>query len=532
MAVQMDVLVVGAGPVGLFCANELHRHGLRCRIVDKKSELSDKSKALAIHIRSLDVMEDCGFIDEILSQGSQILGAIVKSQGEILADVTFAHVEASRHFLIDLPQDKTERILNQGLVNKGLRVEWQTELLSVEQSHDGVTALLKHHDGNTEKFNVSWVIACDGSHSTLRELVGAQFTGESYKQTWWLADLLIDWSLPKNKMVMYISEQGPVACFPIGESRYRLVMTAEEKISYVEPTIADIQRVFTVRTGEKATLSDPIWITQFGIAHRQIDNYRYNRIFFAGDAAHVHSPMGGQGLNTGMQDIYNLVWKLALVEKFSAPTTLLDSYHLERHPIGEQVLKKTDVMTKMILIRHPLLIALRNKFFRFLTSFDFVKKYITTDLAELNISYAKSPIVKCLGKKTVFKIGEFSANFPLTDGETKAIKQLHEITRGTMHHLFLFAGKDNVSLPNTLKTAITMNERFNTLMKTHLVLTNGSELPKFTSIFLEPDATIHRQFAINEPTALLIRPDKYVGLTQCPIEEKELISYMEHVYSK
>lgn len=526
----LDVLIVGAGPVGLFCANEVSRHGLNCRIIDKKRDLSDKSKALAIHIRSLDLMEDCGFIDEILIQGQRINGALFRSEGEQLADLTFEEVEASRHYFIDLPQDKTERILHQGLLNKGLAVEWQTELTGIEQRADGATALLTHSDGHQEEVQSSWIIACDGSHSTLRELVKAQFIGDVYPQTWWLADLLIEWGFPNDKIVLFASQRGPMACFPIGEKRYRLVMAAEEKISHKEPTLDDIERVFKARTREKATLSDPLWISQFGIAHRQIDKYRYNRIFFAGDAAHVHSPMGGQGLNTGMQDIYNLVWKLALVQNGMAKDEILESYHLERHPIGEQVLKKTGLITQLMLFRNPFLIYLRNKFAEFITSFKAIRHYVTKDLAELSISYAKSPIVKKLGQSTRFKIGEFPPPFSLTNLHTKEIMALQDITRGTFHHLFLFASKNNTNTTDLLKTANLMNERFHNLMKTHLIMPKENDIVGSNSIFFDSDQSVYQHFKINEGIALLIRPDKYIGLTQSPINEEELIHYIEEIY--
>ncbi|CEK09583.1 FAD-dependent oxidoreductase [Legionella hackeliae] len=531
MAEKLEVLVVGAGPVGLFCANELTRHGLHCRIVDKKSGLSDKSKALAIHIRSLDVLDDCGFIDEILTQGQQIDGAIFKSGKQQLFDIDFAELENStRDFFIDLPQDKTEKILYQGLMNKGLQVEWETGLTDIQQHSDGVTATLKRSDGSEEKVEAFWVIACDGSHSTLRALVNAQFVGNVYHQTWWLADLLIHWDFPITKLAMFSSTEGPLACFPIGGQRYRIVMTAEEKVSHEEPTMADIERVFKKRCQDEATLSDPIWISQFGIAHRQIDNYNYGHIFFAGDAAHVHSPMGGQGLNTGIQDIYNLVWKLALVQKGLAKANLLTSYNSERHPIATAVLKKTGVMTRMFTLRQPFLIKLRNTFLKFITSFHFVRRYVVTDLAELNISYAKSLIVKKLGKKTHFNVGEFPSNFYLTELPTKEKQSLREILRGTMHHLFLFTGIDSSALSSVLKIASLMNQRYQSVMKTHLVLTEESEIPSANSVFFDAGKIVHDRFAITETTAVLIRPDKYIGLTQCPVNQDELIRTLDEIF--
>lgn len=528
----LDVLVVGAGPVGLFCANELARQGLRCRIVDKKSELSDKSKALALHSRSLDLFEDCGFLDEILSQGLKVEGIIIKSRDKELIDANFTLLKANHRYLIDLPQDKTEGILHKGLMQKGLRVEWNTELIGIEQRSSNTIATLKQEDGQVETLHVSWLIACDGSHSTLRKLLYVEFLGANYNQTWWLADLVIDWALPETKMVAYMSDEGPLACFPMGHKRYRLITLAPYKIDDdKEPTLADIEQVFRRRCPDKADLSEPIWINQFGITHRQIKKYRYERVFFTGDAAHVHSPMGGQGLNTGLQDIYNLAWKLALVQKGFAKEKLLDSYHLERFPIAKKVLQKTGLMTQITTLSNPLLIGLRNYFLHFLIALNPVKNFILRDLAELDLSYAKSPLTAALGKKTGFKIGEFVTDFSLSDAQSNEKKLLRQITQGTSHHLFLFSGLNNSELSSLRDTAITIETRYHGLIKTHLVLAETSNLnPAPHSLWLDTNQEVHKGFAIQEATALLFRPDKYLSLTQTPINQQELLHHLEKGY--
>ncbi len=528
----LDVLVVGAGPVGLFCANELNRQGLSCRIIDKKSTLSDKSKALALHIRTLDLLQDCGFLDEILIEGHKVDGLLFKSKGKELIHATYTHLEADRHYIIDLPQDKTERILCNELIDRGLHVEWQTELTEIEQASDHIVSTVKHVDGTLEKVQASWIIACDGSHSTLRKLVHAEFVGSYYAQTWWLADLLIDWKLPENKMVLYVSDKGPVACFPMGNKRYRLVMTAPEKIMHQEPTMKNIEQTFKARCSDKATLRDPLWISQFGIDHKQIQKYRYGRVFFAGDAAHVHSPMGGQGMNTGIQDIYNLAWKLALVHKGLAKNSLLDSYHIERHPIAAKVLKKTGTMTNLIMMTNPWLINLRNFILQTVMSFDSVKNIILYDLAELAVSYAKSPVVKILGKKTHFKIGEFLINFSFVDVKNKEKKELQYITQGTQHHLFLFSGLANSQLSVLSEIAAMVQQQFKESIKTHIVLSTSEIIPfaEEISVLIDDNQKMHQHFKINEPTAVLIRPDKYVGLTQLPVNKDELLTYMENSY--
>ena len=527
----LDVLVVGAGPVGLFCANELTRQGLQCRIVDKKAGLSDKSKALAIHIRSLDLLEDCGFFETFEAQGHKVEGLLIKSNNKELIVADLSELKTNYHFLIDLPQDKTERIFYKGLKEKGLDVQWNTELTRIEQCPTNVIATLNNADGSSEELRASWVIACDGAHSTLRKLLYADFNGSSYAQTWWLADLLIDWEMPDNKMIAYLSDEGPLACFPIGNKRYRVVMTAPKKTDWKEPSMKEIEEVFMRRCSDKASLSDPIWLSQFGIAERQIQKYRYQRVFFAGDAAHIHSPMGGQGLNTGLQDIYNLAWKLALVQKGFAKEQLLDSYQFERYPIAKKVLRKTGLMTKMVMARNPLLVSLRNRIIHSLNSIKLIKNFILRDLAELDISYANSPLSKILGNKTAFKIGEYLNDFRLNNAESHEEKFLSQIIQGTRHHLFLFAGVNNSRLQSLKETAKIIEEFYDGLIKTHLVLSEPSDLStEHYSVWLDPNCEVQQRFLIPGASALMIRPDKYLSLTQAPFNQDELLHHLEKGY--
>ncbi len=519
---NIDVLIVGAGPVGLFCANELIRHGLSCRIIDKKEGLSEHSKALGIHIRTLDVLEDCGFIKEVEQQGHQVEGVLFKSKGKTLVNATFKGVEANRHYLIDLPQNKTEAIFNQSLQGKDIHVEWDTELTHLSQSPNEVTVTLKKPNNKIELLNANWLIACDGAHSTVRHQVGAEFKGSAYKQEWWLADLLVDWKVPDNRMAIFISKNGPLACFPMGDKRYRLVMTAKPN-SITDPSLDDIKNEFQLRSSDKATLSNPYWLSQFSIHHRQIQQYRYDRVFFAGDAAHIHSPMGGQGLNTGIQDAYNLIWKLALVEKKKAKPELLDSYHAERFPVGHDVLKKTDAMTRMILLSNPIAISARNAFIGFITSFRGVKNTLAKDIAELAISYAKSPIVYQSGGSKKLKAGDFFPNFQLTDSTTQQPAMTNNMVQGTQHHLFLFSGtkgKDNDDLVSLAKT---MEDRYKDSIRVHLVLSKKPEHITWETQTWIDDKEIHKRFGINKPTLMLVRPDKYVGLLKNPINKNTTI---------
>lgn len=527
MSSNIDVLIVGAGPVGLFCAHELIRHGLTCRIIDKKESLSEHSKALGIHIRTLDLLEDCGLLNDVLKQGHKINGILFKSRGKTLINASFADIIANRHYLIDLPQNKTEAILYQSIRDKGVDVEWNTELTHVTQSPGEITATIKKPNNKIELFSTSWLIACDGAHSTVRHQVDAEFKGSAYKQGWWLADLLVNWQVPEDHMSVFINNKGPLACFPMGNKRYRLVMTAP-KDSMGDPSLEDIDREFKQRSSDAATLSDPYWLCQFSIHHRQIDHYRYDRIFFAGDAAHIHSPMGGQGLNTGIQDVYNLAWKLALVEKRKAKPKLLDSYHDERFAVGHDVLKKTDIMTRMMLLTNPLLIAIRNRYLSIMSSFNIVKNFMARDIAELAISYAKSPIVHQSGRIKHLKIGEYLPTFELLDPVTRQQHNSLAITQGILHHVFIFSGFKNKQYAELIKTANTLAEKYPDSLKVHLITPElvDSKNEKIT-FWLDDKKEAHHFLRLNKPALFLVRPDKYVGFIQKPIDEQR---FMKELY--
>ncbi len=520
----IDVLIIGAGPVGLFCANELIRHGVTCRIIDKKSHLSEQSKALGIHIRTLDMLLDCGLLEPIESQGHRVDGILAKSQGQTLVDANFDGIkESHRHYMIDLPQDKTEAILYQSLKEKGLDVEWNTELTHLSQSSDEITATLKKPNNAIELFSANWLIACDGAHSTVRHQVDAEFKGASYPQSWWLADLLIDWEVSDKRLAMYIGALGPLACFPMGNKRYRLVMTAPAN-STTDPSLEQVQNEFSQRCSDPATLSNPVWLSQFSIHHRQIQDYRHGRVFFAGDAAHIHSPMGGQGLNTGMQDIYNLVWKLALVEQKKAKPELLNSYHEERFPVGHEVLRKTDIMTRAILIKNPIVIKIRNRLIRLITSCSSIKNAIVKNMAELTINYHKSSIVHQSGCSKHLKAGGFMPNFELLELTTNQKVNSQTITQSPLHQLFLFAGQKEQKVNQAVEAARSLAKRYNKSVQVHLVTAQepSQKLEKHIRVWLDPEHALHRRFDFKNPALILVRPDKYIGIVQKKLNERKL----------
>ncbi|UFN51002.1 FAD-dependent monooxygenase [Roseomonas sp. OT10] len=353
-----EVLVVGAGPVGLTLACELARHGVRCRIIDKAPKPSAYCRAIGVTPRTLEVWDDMGIAREMIGAGLWITGMRSILPGRppvdaLLDDATLPYGG------LGLPQYETERVLARHLDRAGLAVERGTALAGLHQDAEAVTVRLVREDGASEQTAYRHVIGCDGAHSAVRHALGIAFAGEAMPMTFMLGDVHIAWDLPYGMTLRAVHprEDGPPDLFvavPLPErGRYRVSMAAPESLSarggsghgiqaeLPGPDLADLQAVADRLLPERPVLSDLRWSSLFRISMRLAERYGEGRVFLAGDAAHIHPPTGGQGMNTGIQDAYNLAWKLALVLRGASPDALLDSYGAERRPVGEEVVART-----------------------------------------------------------------------------------------------------------------------------------------------------------------------------------------------
>ena len=454
------VMVVGAGPTGLMMAAGLKMHGVPCRIIDKEAAASDKSRALAIHARTLEIFESLGIADEFVERGQKLRGMHVSMEGKPVIHATFDRIPSRYAYVLSLPQSETERILEQHLEKMDVRVERSTELIGLTQDADAVTATIRRADGAQQRFTTPYLIGCDGAHSTVRHVLGLRFHGAEYEELFVLADVQISWQFGEDEARAYLSSEGTAAYFPMGRGRYRIIVQVPETAQISpEPTLAEAQALVD-RLGPPATiLSDPHWLTAFRIHRRKVPSYRDRRVFVAGDAAHIHSPVGGQGMNTGIQDAHNLAWKLALVIKGAAGPSLLDSFQAERHPVAEQVLRTTDTMTRIATVRNPLARALRDFLMPVLASQGFVQKRFARSLAELAVNYHRSPIVAQirprlrdavrqpgLGAKAwwAFSTGPRPGDWapdaaPLVAGERTGLR-LNQVLDPVRHNLMLLRG--------------------------------------------------------------------------------------------
>jgi 2-polyprenyl-6-methoxyphenol hydroxylase-like FAD-dependent oxidoreductase len=340
-----DVLVVGAGPTGLMLANQLARQGVRTRIIDRRSGPSLQTKALGVQARTLEIYAQLGIADEAIRLGKRATGANVWTRGRRSARIPLGDIgqDLSPHpFLLILGQDDNERLLADALRRHGVEVQWDTELVGLAQEDTRAKAALKHVDGTVTETAAAWIAGCDGAHSAVRKLCGIDFAGAPYEQMFYVADVQATGAMAPDELNVYLWQGGFDLFFPMrGEDHWRLVGIVPPHLEE-QTTFDDVAPGVREHVGAQLSLGACDWYSTYRVHHRAAVRFRDRRCFLLGDAAHVHSPVGAQGMNTGLQDAYNLGWKLALVVSGAADEALLDSYEQERLPLAKHLLSTTD----------------------------------------------------------------------------------------------------------------------------------------------------------------------------------------------
>ncbi|MEI9899678.1 MAG: FAD-dependent monooxygenase [Hyphomicrobium sp.] len=295
-----------------------------------------------------------------------------------------------------LSQEETEGLLVERLEARGIRSELGVTLNGFAQDGEGVTANISYPDGRVETERFGWLVACDGAHSPVRHSLGLSFEGDTIATDWGLGDFHVS-GVPFaiDELATYWHHDGPIVFFPMASGRYRLIASlgASKGDKPIAPTIEEFQAIVDKRGPGGITLSDSVWLSAFRINERQVSTYRQGRVFLAGDAAHVHSPAGGQGMNTGMQDAFNLAWKLALIARnLDASPALLDSYSPERHAVGAEVIAASGRLTKIALVSNPVQEEIRDVVGHFMLGLPPVHRAIENEMTEISAGYPKSPL--------------------------------------------------------------------------------------------------------------------------------------------
>ena len=557
---SLDVLVVGAGPTGLTMASELLRHGLTCRLVEELAAPVTFSKAAVVHSRTMEVFDDMGVAGAIAAGARPIHGFNAFANGKRVVQVAFKGADSRFPYPSGISQQETERALTQHFSSQGGVIEREKRLIALTDHSAGVTATL----ASGETIEASWVVGCDGAHSVVRKRMGCTFEGSAYEEHLIQADVRVE--IPgapiDDEILAYLHEDGPVLLFPLfQDGRYRLVALQAAGMAVLEPTLELFQQILDARGPKGAKVSDPAWMIGFNIHHRRSSGYRRGHIFLAGDAAHIHSPVGGQGMNTGIQDAYNLAWKLALVARGVAHETLVDSYEQERAPVAKALLESTDLamhgVGAIANLRNPIATALRNQLISFVTKLPFVQERAVEVLSMLTVGYRESPIVRqdrvAPWRTSVFasqdsehpSLGDWAAfgeapgpgerAVDATLGGNDGHANLYELFRGTRHVALLFDGAvaSSEGYGHLDGVGSRLQERLGQWVDVHLVVPRSAapeHLALQCSVILDPGGAAHRRYGARSECLYLVRPDGYIAYRSQPVDEARLLAYLAMIF--
>jgi len=522
-AATPDVLIIGAGPVGLTLASDLRRRGISFRIIESAGQAVQQTKAVGVQARTLELLAKMGVANTAIERGLTTSLFSIYSEGKRLIRIDFKeHLRESPYpYVLLLPQNETEQVLTEYLQSQGAIIEWQRELVQLKQDEQGVEAALRHPDGAVERVRVGWLVGCDGAHSTVRHLLGLSFAGTSFEQSFAsfaVGNVRLTWDLSYDEIFAFLHRGNFIGYFPLADGRHRVVIAyAPDKAPTGEVTLEEIQQSIDTCGPQGARASEPAELTRFHVNQRRTEHYRSGRIFLAGDAAHIHSPIGAQGMNTGIQDALNLGWKLALVVKGQASARLLESYEAEREQVGEALLRGTDRTTHLALTRNPLLVALRDALAPILfSSLPASAHRLAETLAELNIVYAPSPIVvDQRDKKGTLRAGDRAPNALVRTREGAESQPLFEIFNSQRSILLMLAAHQEAAAVERQWGEIValLSGGYQETIEAYLVTekaTSGLE-QEAHQILHDETGELHQHYEAEQGGLVLIRPDGYIG---------------------
>jgi 2-polyprenyl-6-methoxyphenol hydroxylase-like FAD-dependent oxidoreductase len=500
----------------------LARHGLRPRIIDQAIEPpADRSRAVVLQARTLELFEDLGIVQEVLADALVVDEISFFSpsgmRGTLRIDPHWIDSRYGR--IVSLPQDRTEAILGALLTRCDLAVEHGVELVALADRGASAEVTLRHVDGREEPASFDWVIGCDGLHSAVRELTGIPFVGSTYPDDGLLGDVEIRWPLPDGQIAICPGVSGVLLAFPLpGTHHFRAILIQPATGGVDERSLAGEEFVAAIQAAlprfpraESVELLDTHWLTRYRLHRKGAPAYRRGRSFIAGDAAHIHSPVGAQGMNTGIQDAYNLGWKLALVARGEAPASLLDSYDAERRPVGETLLRVTDRFFAVAAgggrvgrtVRQLLpTIAIRA------LQLPFVRKRIARFVSQTGIRYRESPVsVEAHGASRLDSTAPHAGD-RAPDVELAPSHWLAELLHGHRHTLLLFGGRSTALLERFATMRDEIEARYGTLVRPVIVRLDPAH-PAIGEV--DRRGAAHHRYGAEQGAIYLVRPDGYIA---------------------
>src|SRR5688572_28412704 len=510
-----QVLIVGAGPTGLMLANQLARRGVKPMIIDRHSGPAQQSRAMAVQARTLEIYAKLGIGERALALGARSTAANMWANGRRTARIPIGDIGTSLSpfpFILMLGQDDNEHIMGEKLAELGVAVQWNTELTGLTQHGDHVEATIKLPDGGHRTMRAEWLAGCDGSRSPVRELSGIEFPGAPYEHVFFVADTEAIGSMRQGELNVYLWRDGFHLFFPMrGKDRWRVIGILPKKLRSRDGlTFDEVASGIRRQSGTALEFKSCAWFSTYRIHHRAAERFRDRRCFLLGDAAHVHSPMGAQGMNTGLQDAYNLAWKLALVAKGRADAALLDTYEEERIPVARRLLRTTDRAFQLVVGESWLAGLFRTRILATAAAramgFERVRRFAFRTLSQIGIRYRTSRLSQTLAG--------LPEGAPIA-GERFPWLKLKLRDNGPFEDLF-------ETLDDT---------RFNRLVvgqaATSAQVSPFADLLNVHAIDSAANAAELARVAVAGPAFFLLRPDGHIGLAGSRLDAGRVNQYFE-----
>lgn len=519
-----EVLVVGAGPIGLALACHLRRLGLSVCVVEKRSEPSIHSKAIGLQYRVSEILARLGIVDRFIAQGGSPSTVNLYATGKRLLQLRFVppkNVSGRGAFTptaILLPQSQTERILLDYLQELGGTVEWNTEFLHYRQSATDVEATVQRGGART-RIAAAWLVSCEGAHSVIRKQAGIAFHGKTHPLAFFMADVPMTGGLRHGENHVWLHESGSLAALPLpapGLWRLFIEVTRQREEQGRAITLDHIRRFINERAPDMDAeiAGNPLWLSDFRINCRMVDRMQDGRIFLAGDAAHIHSPTGGQGITTGMQDVANLAWKLARVSR-GAPAALLNTYDEERLPHAAEVLRETDRTTKIFFAPNLFLRILRDLVVLPVLRSPWVQQRMFGKLSQLHVHYRSSSLSRGHRLRGRIRPGDRAPDVVFRDVATARERTLFQLL-ASFRPIVLYNGIHLADLREPLR-ALEID-----LHRVHH--DDAAERAPHGLVDLHGD--FEKLYGLKKDFVCLIRPDGHIGLVLVPPDRKELVAYL------
>lgn len=522
---KLDVLVVGAGATGMTVAIELARRNVSVRIIERRTKPSSRSKALVLHARTLELMDILGVADEMVRHGYTSPGIDFSANAKKPLRANMHSLDTQFPYILILPQAQTEEVLERYLNKLGVEIERGRTLTGFSETENGVHGTIECVEGGSFDFDAGYIVGADGVHSTVRKILDLPIKGYRYEWTAFLGDVHLHGHHAEGGTEQHSNDCGLAFIVPFEDGSHRVVTidrhyqgdgeTRELKLEELQNSISSIME-------KQVELTDPKWLTRWGSSLGLVPQYQVSRAFLAGDAAHTHSPAGGQGMNTGIGDAFNLGWKLAFAVKNEAPLSVLNTYDPERHTVAKRVLRISDFLLRSLLLRQALLRKLREALFRIFIPLPPVQLKLTRNLSGLGIRYKTGD-----GKLAGLRMPDME----LMNVEHEKVR-LYKLLSFPGYTLLLFIDPNQAQSAREQIDQILCNG--DDMLKCHVILNSG--LPKLhnfkATVLVDYRGDFENKLGSKTGRVILVRPDAHVAFDLADLDanvfEKQLRRWKTH----